>query len=47
LGRKEGIVSVVWNERLKPTISPATLAEVARLESAIRAGTFTVPRGNF
>jgi basic membrane lipoprotein Med (substrate-binding protein (PBP1-ABC) superfamily) len=47
LGRKEGIVSVVWNERLKPTISPATLAEAARLENEIRAGTFTVPRGKF
>ena len=46
LGRKEGIVSVVWNERLKPTISP-TLAEVARLEKEIRGGAFTVPRGKF
>ena len=35
------------DERLKPTISPATLAEVARLEKEIKAGTFTLPRGKF
>jgi hypothetical protein len=38
---------MVWNERLKPTISPATLAEVARMKQEIRAGTLTVPRGKF
>jgi basic membrane protein A len=45
LGTNERIVSVVWNERLKPTISPATLGEVDRLQSEIREGRLKVPRG--
>jgi basic membrane protein A len=47
LGMREGIVSLVWNEKLKPTISPATVAEVARVEALIRSGKFEVPRGKF
>src|SRR5204863_733697 len=47
LGRSEGIVSLVWNDKLKPTIKPETIAEISRLESAIRSGTLTVPRGRF
>jgi hypothetical protein len=47
LGMKEGIVSLAWNDRLKPTIAPATVAEVERVEKEIRAGTFVVPRGKF
>ncbi|MEK6371918.1 MAG: BMP family protein [Acidobacteriota bacterium] len=47
LGRKEGIVSLVWNEKLKPTIKPETIAEVERIEKEIRGGTFQVPRGKF
>ncbi len=45
LGMNEGIVSLVWNERLKP--SPATVAEVERVEKEIRSGKFEVPRGKF
>jgi len=47
LGRKEGIVSLVWNEKLKPALKPETIAEVERLEKEIRSGTFQVPRGKF
>ncbi len=45
LGRNENIVSVVWNERLLPTINSATVAEVDRVEKAIRRGEVVVPRG--
>lgn len=45
LGMEEGIVALVWNERLRPQMSPATIAEVERVEKAIRAGTVKVPRG--
>lgn len=45
LGMQEGIVALVWNERLEPTVSPETVAEVERVEKAIRAGTIAVPRG--
>jgi len=47
LGMKEGIVSLAWNDRLKKTVSPATVDEVARLEKQIRDGTLQVPRGKF
>jgi basic membrane lipoprotein Med (substrate-binding protein (PBP1-ABC) superfamily) len=47
LGMKEGIVSIVWNEKLKGTIAPGTVAEVARLEREIRSGSLKVPRGKF
>jgi len=47
LGRKEGIVSLVWNETLKPALKPETVAEVERIEKEIRSGTFQVPRGKF
>jgi len=45
LGMNEGIVSLVWNEKLKPTVSPQTVAEVARVEQEIRSGKVKVPRG--
>lgn len=45
LGGNEGIVSVVWNERLKGTVSPETIREVERLEKEIRGGRLEVPRG--
>ena len=45
LGMKEGIVTLVWNDRLKSTVSPATAAEVARVEKQIRDGALQVPRG--
>ena len=47
LGMQQGIVSLAWNERLKPSISAATVAEVARVENEIRSGRFEVPRGKF
>jgi basic membrane protein A and related proteins len=47
LGMKEGIVSLGWNERLKSTVSPATVAEVARVQESIRNGSLQVPRGKF
>jgi basic membrane protein A and related proteins len=47
LGMKEGIVSLAWNDRLKPTISPATVEEVANVEKQIRDGRRDVPRGKF
>lgn len=47
LGMKEGIVSLAWNDALKASLSPATIAEVEKKEREIRAGTFAVPRGRF
>jgi basic membrane lipoprotein Med (substrate-binding protein (PBP1-ABC) superfamily) len=47
LGRQQNIVSLVWNDRLKAAISPATVAEVERVETLIRDGKFEVPRGKF
>ena len=45
LGQNEGIVALVWNERLKPSISPQTIAAVDEAQKKIRAGTLKVPRG--
>jgi len=45
LGMNEGIVSLVWNEKLKPTVKPETVAEVERVEQEIRSGKVKVPRG--
>jgi basic membrane lipoprotein Med (substrate-binding protein (PBP1-ABC) superfamily) len=47
LGQREGIVSLVWNEKLKPSIKPETIAEVSRLQREIREGNVVVPRGKF
>ena len=47
LGMQQGIVSLVWNPKLKPAISPATIQQVERIENEIRNGTFEVPRGKF
>jgi basic membrane lipoprotein Med (substrate-binding protein (PBP1-ABC) superfamily) len=47
LGMKDGIVSLVWNDALKSSMSATTIAEVARLEQSIRDGSFKVPRGKF
>jgi len=47
LGMREGIVSLAWNARLKGTISPRTIVEVAQVQKQIREGTFQVPRGKF
>src|SRR6185436_12342603 len=45
LGEKQRIVSLVWKQKLKANISPATIAEVERIDKDIRSGAFTVPRG--
>ena len=47
LGQKEGIVSLVWNDKLKPSVKPETIAEVERLRQEIREGKVVVPRGKF
>ena len=47
LGMSEGIVSLVWNDALKSTIKPETVAEVARVEQEILGGKLAVPRGKF
>jgi basic membrane lipoprotein Med (substrate-binding protein (PBP1-ABC) superfamily) len=47
LGMHDNIVSLVWNDKLKPTMSPTTVSEVARIEADIRSGKFEVPRGKF
>ncbi len=47
LGMKEGIVSLAWNDKLKSSIAPATIAEVEKIEKTIRDGSFQVPRGKF
>jgi basic membrane lipoprotein Med (substrate-binding protein (PBP1-ABC) superfamily) len=45
LGMNEGIVSLVWNDALKPTVKPETVSEVAKIEQGIRDGSVKVPRG--
>jgi len=45
LGMNEGIVSLVWNDALKPTMKPETVSEVAKIEQGIRDGSVKVPRG--
>ena len=47
LGMKEGIVSLVWNDKLKSHVSAATVAEVEQAEKKIREGSLQVPRGKF
>lgn len=47
LGMKEGIVSLVWNDRLKAQMSPATIAEVESIRRKIVDGSLVVPRGKF
>ena len=44
-GMNQGTVSVVWNEKLKPTISAATLAEVDRVIADIKSGAVKPPVG--
>ena len=44
-GMKQGTVSLVWNEKLKPTISAATLAEVERVTNDIKNGIVKPPAG--
>lgn len=44
-GLDDGTVSVVWNERLKPTMAPKTLAEVERITAGILSGEIKPPAG--
>ena len=44
-GMNQGTISVVWNEKLKPSIKPETIAEVERLTNEIKAGTVKPPAG--
>ena len=44
-GMNEGIVSLVWNDRLKSAMQPSTVAEVEKVERGIRDGSVKVPRG--
>ncbi|HEX8618214.1 MAG TPA: BMP family protein [Thermoanaerobaculia bacterium] len=44
-GMEHGTVGVVWNEKLKSTVSPETVAEVARVTEGIRNGTVKPPAG--
>jgi len=45
LGMNEGIVTLAWNDKLKATMKPETVAEVTRVEQDIRSGKLKVPRG--
>ena len=45
LGMTEAIVALEWNERLKGTMKPETVADVERIEKGIRDGSIKVPRG--
>ena len=45
LGMTEDIVALEWNERLKGTMKPETVADVERIEKGIRDGSIKVPRG--
>jgi len=44
-GFNEGIVSVVWNDKLKSTLKPDTIAEAEKIEQQIRSGALNVPKG--
>jgi basic membrane lipoprotein Med (substrate-binding protein (PBP1-ABC) superfamily) len=45
LGMNQGIVSLVWNDKLKGSLKPETVSEVAKIEQGIRDGSVKVPRG--
>ena len=47
LGQKEGIVSLVWNDKLKGTLKQSTIEDVSILQREIREGKVVVPRGKF
>lgn len=44
-GMKEGTISLVWNEKLKASVSPETVAEVERLTAQIKSGELKPPAG--
>ncbi len=43
LGMNEGVVSLVWNDKLKAGLKPETVSAVERVEGDIRSGKFEVP----
>lgn len=45
VGMSDGIVTLEWNDALKSQLSPATVAEVQRLEQEIKEGRLEVPKG--
>jgi len=47
LGSNEGIVTLVWNEKLKGTLKNDTVPAVEKLREEIRKGSFKVPRREF
>ncbi len=44
-GMNQGTVSVVWNDKLKSSIRPETLAEVERITNDIKSGAVKPPAG--
>ena len=44
-GMNQGTIGIVWNEKMKATLKPETLAEVERLTNEIKAGTVKPPAG--
>ncbi|HKR63844.1 MAG TPA: BMP family protein [Thermoanaerobaculia bacterium] len=44
-GMNEGTLSIVWNDKLKSSISAATIAEVERLTGEIKSGAVKPPAG--
>jgi basic membrane protein A len=44
-GMKQGTVSIVWNPKLKPTLSPETIAAVDRVIADIKNGVVKPPAG--
>ena len=42
-GMNEGTISIVWNEKLKASVSPETVAEVDRLTAQIKSGALKPP----
>jgi basic membrane lipoprotein Med (substrate-binding protein (PBP1-ABC) superfamily) len=45
LGMNENVVSLVWNDKLKSALAPATVAAVEKVTAEIRSGKFQVPLG--
>lgn len=44
-GMNQGTISLVWNEKMKPTISAETMAEVERVTADIKSGKVKPPAG--
>ena len=44
-GMNQGTIGIVWNEKLKPTVSAETIAQVERVTNAIKTGEVKPPAG--